>query len=368
MSSYANPFRSRGFSLVELTVALVIVSILLTMGVSALTVQLENATHSSTQKKLQIIKDALTIYLGKYRRLPCPDLPAAAGNVAGQGDDNRATPGSVTTTCSATVGTVPYIDLGLSRDAVMDGWENFFTYAVTSDALDTADWTRSTAFAVGKPGKLIVQSRDPGNSAITTNLVAPENAVIVLISHGLNGLGAWTVQGTQNVQPVAGTDEAENADLGANTTFIVREPTTANIATYGAFDDKVSFIKAAELVATLVKDGSVRSAEGETRKLLSDTTEAVIGASISSAALPVTYAMPSDGWGTPMVYARTVATQILTNTAAGVAFTITSLGGNKVADGLPPGGDDIISIVSVDSLKTIYARAGTLSVPVVPPP
>lgn len=368
MHLYATSIRFRGFSLVELSVVLVIISILLTMGVSALTVQLENAAHSSSHKKLEIIKDALTIYLGKYRRLPCPDLPAAAGNVAGQGDDNRTTPGSVTTTCSATVGTVPYIDLGLSRDAVLDGWENFFTYAVTSDALDSADWTRSTAFAVGKAGKLVALSRDPATSAVTTSLAAPENAVVVLISHGPNGLGAWTVQGTQNIQPIAGTDEAENADLGANTTFIVREPTTADIGVYGSFDDKVSFIKASELVATLVKDGSVRSAEGETRKLLSDSTEAVIGASISSAISPAAYAMPNDGWGTPMVYARTVTVQILTTTAAGTAFTITSLGANKLVDGPPPGGDDIVSTVTVDTLKTIYARAGTLSAPVVLPP
>ena len=368
MSLYANPSHSRGFSLIELTVVLVIASILLTMGVSALTIQMENAAHSSTQKKLEIIKEALTTYLGKYRRLPCPDLPAAAGNVAGVGDDNRATPGSVTTTCTAISGTVPYIDLGLSRDAVLDGWENHFTYAVTSSALDTADWTRSSAFAVGKPGNLIALSRNPATSAATANLAAPENAVVVLISHGPNGLGAWTVQGTQNVQPIAGTDEAENADAGANTTFIVREPTTAAIATYGAFDDKVTFVKASELVATLVKDGSVRSAEGETRKLLSESTEAVIGASINSATSPVGYVMPKDGWGTPIVYTRTVATQILTNTPPGTAFTITSLGANKLADGVPPGGDDIVSTVTVDTLKAIYARAGTLAVPIVPAP
>lgn len=360
--------KARGFSLVELAVALVIISVLLTIGMSALTVQFENATHSATQRRVDVIKDALTIYLGKYRRLPCPDLLGAAGNVEGQGDDNRATPGNVTTTCAAAVGVVPYIDLGLSRDAVLDGWENFITYAVTTNASDSLDWTRSTAFAVGKAGNLIPLSRSSATSAATTNLATPENAVAILASHGPNGLGAWTVKGTRNVLPTSGTDEAENADNGANTTFMVREPTTTDIPVYGAFDDKVFYLKASELVATLIKDGSIRSAESESRKVLTDSTDAIIGASINSATPPATYAMPTDGWGTPLVYSRTVTSQILTNTVSGTAFTVTSLGPNKLADGVPPAGDDIVSVVTVDSLKTLYSRSGTLSTPVTPSP
>lgn len=368
MSLRTIPSRANGFSLIELTVALVIISIMLTMGVTAFTVQLQNAAHSSTLKKQEIIKEALSMYLGKYRRLPCPDLPGAAANVSGRGDDNRATAENVTTTCAAAVGVVPYIDLGLSRDTVTDGWENLITYAVTIAAADTADWSRSSAFSAGKAGNLSALSRSPATNAATTDLTAPEKAVVILVSHGPNGLGAWTIQATQNIQPAAGTDEANNTD--GDTTFIVREPTTTDIAVYGAFDDKVHFIKASELIAPLVKEGSVKSAEGEkseTRKIIADTTDAIIGASLANSALPdpATSVMPNDIWGTPLLYTRVFATQIYTNTPPGVAFRVKSNGPNKVAEAP---GDDIEVTTSIDSLKPYLNRASTLvAAPVIPP-
>ena len=287
---------SHGFTLIEMTIVLVIAAIALTMGVAAFTAAMENAAHAATTKRQELIKQALMTYVAKYRRLPCPDLPGAAAN--GSGDDNRSTAGNVATVCVAAVGIVPYIDIGLPREAVLDGWDNFFTYAVTISSDTKLDWARSTNFIPGKSGNLTVFLRDPGTSSTTVNVTAPDNAVLVLISHGPNGFGAWTSQGTANVAPVAGSDEATNTAGG--TSFIQRDPTTNTALMNGAFDDKVTYLKPGELIAGLVKDGAVLSAEGETRKALGDLQEAIVGASIANATLPASYAMPVDGWGTPV--------------------------------------------------------------------
>ena len=172
---------SRGFSLIELAIALVIVMTLLTLGITAFSVQMENTAVSVTKKKQDIIKDALSAYLGKYKRLPCPDVLDAVPNVVGRGDDNRTTPEDVTTPCSKDFGVIPYVDLGLPRDVALDGWENYFTYRVTTDANASLDWTRSPPFAVGKPGKLVVSERNPATSAALVRLTDPttENAVVV---------------------------------------------------------------------------------------------------------------------------------------------------------------------------------------------
>lgn len=353
----------RGFTLVEITIVMVIAAIMLTMGISAFTAAMENAAHSATSKRLELIKESLSAYLARNRRLPCPDLPGAAGNLAGSGDDNRTTPGDLNTTCSAAVGVVPYSDLGLSRDAVIDGWDNFISYAVTASATATSDWTRSGSFYPGKLGNLTVALRDPATSATTTLLTGAENAVLVLVSHGPNGFGAWTIQGTQNAAPVAGSDEATNASGG--TAFIQREPTTNTALVAGAFDDKVAFMKASELVAPLIRDGAVRSSEGETRKVLADTSDALIGASIATATLPISYTMPMDGWGVPLIYNRLVSSQITTVTANTTAFTIHSAGPNRTNDSGT--GDDVVFSVSVDNLKSVFARSGTLVPPVVAP-
>lgn len=349
---------SSGFSLVEMAIVLVIASIALTMGVAAFSAAMANAAHSATTKRQEIIKDALASYVSKYRRLPCPDLPGASGNVPGTGDDNRTTPGNAATVCAAAVGVVPYIDIGLPRESVLDGWDNFFTYAVTTDGNPKLDWTRSINFIPGKLGNLTVQRRDPATSSTTTNVTAPENAAFVLISHGPNGLGAWSSQGTANVAPLSGSDEATNTSGGTN--FIQREPSTNTALVYGAFDDQVTFMKPSELIAGLVKDGSIRTAEGETRKVLGDLQEAIIGNSIASATLPASYTMLDDGWGTQLIYTRQFSSQIKASTSPGTAtaFTIRSAGANRIDDtGL---NDDVVYAVSIDTLKAVYARAGTL--------
>lgn len=348
-----------GFSLVEMTIVLVIAAIALTMGVTAFSAAMANAAHSTTTKRQEMIKAALVSYVSKYRRLPCPDLPGASGNLPGTGDDNRTTPGNVATTCASVVGVVPYIDIGLPRETVLDGWDNFFTYAATIDASNPKlDWTRSTNFIPGKLGNLSVLLRDPATSSSTINVTAPEFAAFVLISHGPNGLGAWASQGTANVAPLAGSDEATNASGGTN--FIQREPSTNAALTYGAFDDQVTFMKPSELLAGLIKDGAIRSAEGETRKALGDLQEAIIGSSIASATLPPNYTMPDDGWGTLLIYNRLYSSQIKASTSPGnvAAFTIRSAGPNRVDES--GANDDVVYSVSIDTLKAVYARAGTL--------
>ena len=280
--------RRRGFSLIELAISLVIVMTLLTLGITAFTVQLENAAVSATRKKQEIIKEALSAYLARNKRLPCPDITTAVVNVPGRGDDNRTTAEDLTTACSSDIGVVPYIDLGLPRDAAFDGWENYYTYRVTTDADPTLDWTRSTNFAAGKPGKLRVDERNPATNATLTRLTNPatENAVVVLVSHGRNGLGATTILGTPNLPPIALTDEAENADGTTNFDYIRREQTDIAVPTYGAYDDIVTYMKASDLIAPLVKDGSLRTPEGETTQNMTDVVNRIIGNSMATRTLP----------------------------------------------------------------------------------
>ena len=249
--------RARGFSLVELSIVVLVIGIVLTMGIGAWTANLENQAHAATAQRQAAIKEALTGYLRRNSRLPCPDTDFTAPD----GVENRTTAGDPTTACSAAFGILPYTTLSLARDAARDGWGSFFSYHV-SNANITAipngnwnantDWSRSAWFRTGNTGLITVNARN----GVTLTTIA-NNAVAVVVSHGRNGLGAYTIGGTRNTLPTAGTDEENNAN--GDTTYYRRDPTTDDAATGGPFDDQVLILTDGDLLEPLFRDGSLRA-------------------------------------------------------------------------------------------------------------
>lgn len=71
--------RHAGFSLIELAIAVLIASILLTMGLAAFSVQVEATALSATQKRQDTIKEALIAYLRTHKRLRLLTKPPHVG-------------------------------------------------------------------------------------------------------------------------------------------------------------------------------------------------------------------------------------------------------------------------------------------------
>jgi prepilin-type N-terminal cleavage/methylation domain-containing protein len=267
--------RARGFSLVELSIVVLVIGIVLTMGIGAWTANLENQAHSATAQRQATIKEALTGYLRRNSRLPCPDTDFTAPD----GIENRATAGDPTTACTAAFGVLPYVTLGLARDAVRDGWGNFFSYHVSNTNITAAssgnwsantDWTRTAWFRPGNTGLITVNER----SGATVTPVAT-SIVTVVVSHGRNGLGAYTIGGTRNTLPAVGADEEDNTD--GDTTYFRRELTADDAATGGPFDDQVLFLSANDLLEPLFRDGSLRAPAAVTNDALQKIKMTVIG-------------------------------------------------------------------------------------------
>lgn len=245
-----------GFSLIELAVVVLIIGILLTMGLGAMNAVRENTALSATNSKQTAIKEALIGYLRRNSRLPCPDTEPLA-LTAPDGIENRATAGDPATACSSAFGILPYVTLGIPRDAAQDGWGNFFSYHVSNlTAVTNTNWTLSASFRTGNTGVITVNDRTSDLAAATP---ISTTVVAVIVSHGPNGFGAYTIGGTRNaLAAVATYDERDNTN--ADTTYYRRSQTTddASWTTRGAFDDIVMYLTADDLLNPLFKDGTLK--------------------------------------------------------------------------------------------------------------
>lgn len=219
--------RMRGFTLVELAVALAVIGLLLGMLIVPLNAQIDQQRINDTRKQLDLVTEAILGFAVANGRLPCPATPDTANTVAGAGLENK--PGAA---CGITNGVVPWAALGLPET---DSWGRRFTYRVTGILADNPTGGLQASFALTDSGDINVTSGGGAPVTIASNVTA------VIVSHGKNGLGAYRTDGVMVAGAAA--DELENAD--ADVTFISKIPEPA-------FDDLVVWLSANVLKSRMV--------------------------------------------------------------------------------------------------------------------
>lgn len=208
---------SAGFTLLEITVVLLILGILLAGMLGPLATQIEARDRRQTQGLLDDIQQALYGYALTHGRLPCPDTD-------GDGWSNprwEATDPS-TAECTRGTGGLPWSELAV---AAGDAWGNRYTYAVSfpdftrpdTDDLCNGGDAVGPHFDLCSRGNLTVKSRGdlPGTAGQVeskSELATYATGVpAVVVSHGRNGHGAASANGSWRAPPDGG-DELENAD------------------------------------------------------------------------------------------------------------------------------------------------------------
>ena len=234
---------AKGFTLAELAVVLVIVGLLLGGLMVPLSTQMDNRYRSDTVKALADIREALIGFAIVNGRLPCPAQPDLSNTDSNAGVEAVTVPGGPCSCTAATAasndgiakiggtacdtagatsgvnGVLPWATLGLPET---DSWGNRYTYRITTrfgqvsgGATNNYGCTPSVipvtnaAFAICTTGNISILSASPGTT-IASGIPA------IVVSHGKNGLGAWTTSGNQPL--IAAGDELENAN--GDTTFV----------------------------------------------------------------------------------------------------------------------------------------------------
>jgi prepilin-type N-terminal cleavage/methylation domain-containing protein len=252
MRTRALPRRPRGFTLIEIAVALLVIAILLSALVVPLTTQVVQRKTSDTQKALEDIKEALLGFAVANGRLPCP------ATATSNGIESPAGGGVCTNPSGIYRGFVPAATLGLSatdsQGYAIDAWGQRIRYAVTTantSAFTSANGMRNTGLA-GLLPNLYVCATSTGVTSTTCGSAPTltDSAPAVIYSLGPN----WATGGT-------GADEAENPNSNPNSTdndpvFVYHVRSGSN-APNGEFDDIVTWLSENVLYNRMVAAGQL---------------------------------------------------------------------------------------------------------------
>lgn len=258
MQSRGNLSHTQGFTLIEISIVLVVIGLLLSGGLVALAPVLENAKRTETENTITKIEDALTLYAIQYGCLPCPANGALAAGAAGVGQASNTNltyteecadqnGGSGTCTDFAGANVVPWVTLGLQEADVVDGWGNRINYDITANApvqneavcaTPASDPYSSGIYRCGvnfptNPDTFL-QVNDTAGAEIT-NL--NQRAVYVIVSQGPDGDSARAAESgaaRADPRPLA-LSQVENTD--GDLIYVQDDPIGLEDATY--FDDIV---------------------------------------------------------------------------------------------------------------------------------
>jgi len=283
-----NTRQQTGFTLIEITIVVLIVSILLGFTVALIPKQQELRRYKEAGREMDKILDAIVGFAQVNGRLPCPSPAASAGVSAGGGN----------TDCVTFSGFVPSSTLGfqgrLNTDSLLsDPWGNPYRYYVSNsdadgggandsdfvingemqevglvDVVDVPNGLLSGDDRIDLDGQfLICDSAGSSTDDLCTGAIrvfgnpdlvngppyAYEGAIVVLLSTGKNG-------NNQTPDPTDNADELENMGTtltngyylkngaGGETTFVQRPTGFAD-----DFDDIVKWISPSVLFSKMIE-------------------------------------------------------------------------------------------------------------------
>lgn len=259
-----------GFTLTELAVVFVIISLLLATAMYTLSAQTEQRTFEETRRRLEAARELLLAFAIVNGRLPCPARDGSAGDevripdsplTANSGKCQDSVPvedyyGGIVG--GVTGGLLPARAIGFQiTDAsgfALDGYGNRIRYAVEKFVIGCAGSSALPHFTYApnmKTNGITCQPRDlllcksaagvngtPGTTSCgAAGVLTNQNLVVAVVySMGKNG-----ATGT------AGADEAANVNDG-DPVFVWHTPTPT-------FDDQMTWITVGELYGKLIAAG-----------------------------------------------------------------------------------------------------------------
>lgn len=242
-----------GFSLLEVTMVMLIGGIVLGAAASGLSSYIDTKRSHVTKERLEEVDRALQRYLSLNGRYPCPASVSAAVGSANFGIEVDANCASTSIPTGATftdtgpdsvlvrIGAVPVRTLNLPEDFIGDPYGGRFTYAVTVPLASPGTYDRD--------GGDIAVIDSSGNSVINP----AGSAHYVIVSHGEDSNGARTLLDGISQGCSSGPLDSENCDND----HIFRSTILRFGSSADRFDDRVRFRANSSIDALILPAGLI---------------------------------------------------------------------------------------------------------------
>jgi len=219
MTNYFRKDHKGGFTLIETSIVVAIISLMIVGALGLYKVMIQKEHMDTTKERLADIGAALARYKNSNGYLPCPAPLTAAPLSATFGKSDTTNCAAAAVQAGTTrftnpvsggtvrIGAVPVVTLGLSVEDSVDRWGRRFVYAVSEQLADGVPYDENNgAITLLGNGDVVLGPRQ-------------DKTPFVVFSAGPTGAGAYTYDGKPfAVACPAGGPEKENCD-NANATF-----------------------------------------------------------------------------------------------------------------------------------------------------
>lgn len=249
--------KQKGFSLIELSIVILIMGLLLGGLIMPLSMQRENARLVDAREQIRSAQSAIEGFALTNGFLPCPATPASAGVAAALGGG-----------CAAQHGFVPATTLDLNGqrnpdNLLLDPWGSPLRYSVSSsDANANGSWD----FVIAGEMRLVtmplllpdiaVCSTASGSTATAcagTNVTLTQQAPMVIYSLGKDWSSFTSPDQFENVgASIGGGASGSTYPVAADDVFVIRGKSDLGGS---EFDDLLVWLSSNRLYARLVDAG-----------------------------------------------------------------------------------------------------------------
>ena len=235
----SNITSKKGFTLLELSLALLVVGSISGVGLYVINQAISYYKTKSVQNKMEQITSSIETYFAINKKLPHPTFEKTINAANG-----------------ATIlwGAAPVELLNLPQDFAIDSYGHLFDYVVvsglTQDNLQVF-FDPILQKYIADTGSLNTQADD-----ITALLEAEGKETDVayfLVYHGKDGEGSYLPSGTQFKASTEGTDNQKNSYFSNRTSHILKYNPSPN----ASFDDISIYVTTKSLFSSLIETGEV---------------------------------------------------------------------------------------------------------------